>query len=51
MNLSKIESLLYKTGRILGDINAIKNGTIHQRLARRAVRKVVYRATGKIFKI
>lgn len=50
MNLKKVESILYKTGRILGDLNAIKNGTIHQRLARRAVKKAVNRVTWKIFK-
>ncbi|WP_186763756.1 hypothetical protein [Planomicrobium sp. CPCC 101079] len=51
MNLKKVESLLYKTGRALGDLNAIKNGTFHERLARRAVKKVVNRVTGRIFKI
>lgn len=51
MKMRKVESLLYKTGRFLGDLNAIKNGTFHERLARRAVRKVVNRMTGKIFKI
>ncbi|WP_186725591.1 hypothetical protein [Planomicrobium sp. CPCC 101110] len=51
MNIKKIESILYKSGRIVGDLNAIKNGTLHKRLARRAVKKVINRVTGKIFKI
>ncbi|MCY8488739.1 hypothetical protein [Bacillus atrophaeus] len=46
MNINKIRSLLYKSARILGDVNASKNGTLGKRVARRAAGK----ATGKIFR-
>ncbi|WHM23793.1 hypothetical protein QL281_04650 [Bacillus subtilis] len=46
MRINKIRSLLYKSARILGDVNAAKNGTLGKRVARRAAGK----ATGKIFR-
>lgn len=46
MSISKIRSLLYKSSRILGDIQAAKNGTLGKRVARRAAGK----ATGKLFR-
>ncbi|MBL3636850.1 hypothetical protein [Bacillus subtilis] len=46
MRINKIRSLLYKSARILGDVNAAKNGTLGNRVARRAAGK----ATGKIFR-
>ncbi|MBT2627194.1 hypothetical protein J7I81_17865 [Bacillus sp. ISL-32] len=46
MSISKIRSLLYKSARVLGDVQATKNGTIGKRVARRAAGK----ATGKIMR-
>ena len=47
MSIGKIRSLLYKTARILGDINAVKRGTIKKRIANRVIGKVSGRLTGK----
>ncbi|WP_164474939.1 hypothetical protein [Indiicoccus explosivorum] len=50
MKLSKIRSVLYLSARILGDISAVKNGTIHKRVARRTLGKAAGRIIGKIIK-
>ncbi|MGM0747075.1 hypothetical protein [Bacillus atrophaeus] len=50
MKLNKIRSALYKSARILGDVNAAKNGTIGKRIARRAVGKATGKLMGKLFK-
>jgi hypothetical protein len=46
--IGKTRSALYKTARILGDINAVKRGTIGQRAINRTVGKVSGRVTGKV---
>ncbi|MCV3202518.1 hypothetical protein [Bacillus velezensis] len=46
MSISKIRSLFYKSARVLGDVQAVKNGTIGKRVARRAAG----RATGKLLR-
>jgi len=46
MSIGKIRTILYKTARILGDINAIRRGTIKQRLRNRFIGKL----TGRLFK-
>nr|MDH3083802.1 hypothetical protein [Bacillus subtilis]WGD69229.1 hypothetical protein P5630_21515 [Bacillus subtilis]WGD89231.1 hypothetical protein P5656_09430 [Bacillus subtilis] len=46
MSISKIRSFLYKSSRILGDVQATKNGTLGKRVARRLAGK----ATGKIMR-
>ncbi|MDL0426236.1 MULTISPECIES: hypothetical protein [Bacillus amyloliquefaciens group] len=33
MRINKIRSLLYKSARILGDVQATKNGTLGKRIA------------------
>jgi hypothetical protein len=45
-----IRSMLYKAARIMGDVNAIKKGTVGKRVARRTVGKATGRAMGKLFK-
>ena len=40
LTIGKTRSALYKTAKILGDINAVKRGTI--------VRRVTHRISGKI---
>ena len=47
MSIGKIRSLLYKTASILGDINAIKSGTLKKRIANRIIGKVSGRLIGK----
>lgn len=39
MSINKIRSFLYKSAKILGDVNAVKKGTIGKRIARRAAGK------------
>jgi hypothetical protein len=41
MSISKIRSILYKAAKILGDVNAVKNGRIKQRIKNRIVGKYV----------
>jgi len=48
MSISSIRSVLYKTGRILGDINAVKRGKILQRVGRRVIGKGVGRVISRI---
>ena len=43
-------SALYKTGRILGDVNAVAKGKVGKRIARRAAGKVTGRGLGKLFR-
>jgi len=45
-----VRSLLYKTARVMGDVNAVKKGTVGKRVARRATGKVTGRGLGKLFK-
>ena len=41
---------LYQAGRIWGDINAVKNGTVGKRIARRAAGKTTGRMLRKLFR-
>ncbi|MEC3607476.1 hypothetical protein [Bacillus glycinifermentans] len=50
MSINKIRSALYKSAKILGDINAVKKGTIGKRMARRAAGKTAGKILGKLFK-
>lgn len=50
MTIGKARSLLYLTARILGDVNAVKRGTVGKRIARRLAGKVTGRALGQIFR-
>ncbi|TWK39679.1 hypothetical protein CHCC20347_4435 [Bacillus paralicheniformis] len=50
MSINKIRSALYKSAKILGDVNAVKNGTIGKRIARRAAGKAAGKILGKLFK-
>jgi hypothetical protein len=47
---SKIRSGLYKTAKVMGDISAVKNGKILQRLKNRVVGKLSGKIIGKISK-
>lgn len=46
MSLSKTRSILYKTARLLGDVDAVKKG----KAGKRAKNRVLGKLTGKILK-
>lgn len=46
MSISKTRSILYKTARVLGDINAVKKGKAGKRVKNRLLGKL----TGKLLK-
>lgn len=46
--IGKTRSLLYKTGRVLGDINSVKNGKIDQRVTNRVIGKASTRISSKV---
>lgn len=50
MSIGKIRSALYFAAKILGDVNAVKRGTVGKRIMRRAAGKVTGRGLGKLFK-
>jgi hypothetical protein len=50
MSINTYRSLLYKLARILGDVNAVKKGTVGRRVARRAAGKLTGRGLGRLFR-
>ncbi len=50
MNINKVRLFLYKTSKILGDVNAVQKGTIGKRVMRRAVGKASGKLMREIFK-
>ncbi|KIN28562.1 hypothetical protein B4070_4530 [Bacillus subtilis] len=50
MNINKIRSALYKSAKLLGDVNAAKNGTLGKRVARRAAGKATNKLMRNLFK-
>lgn len=46
MTIGKIRTVLYKLGKLLGDINAVKRGKVKQRIRNRIIGKF----TGRLFK-
>lgn len=50
MRITKIRTFLYTTAKILGDIQAVKNGTIKQRIGRRIVGRITGKMIGRLFK-
>lgn len=48
LTIGKIRSSIYKTGRILGDINAVARGTVPQRLLSRGLGYTFGRMIGSI---
>ncbi len=50
MSLNKTRSFLYWLARLLGDVNAVRRGTIGKRLARRAAGRATGKALRKLFK-
>lgn len=49
-SINKVRSSLYKMARLLGDVNAVKRGTVGKRVARRAVGRATGRGLGRLFK-
>lgn len=50
MNIPKIRSFLYGSAKVLGDVQAVRNGTIVKRILRRQVGKVTSKGISKLFK-
>lgn len=50
MTISKFRSLLYRSARFLGDVSAVRNGTILKRIARRGLGKLFTRVIRVIVK-
>jgi hypothetical protein len=50
MSIGKLRSALYKSARILGDVNAVKRGTVGKRVGRRVTGRATGRALGKLFR-
>ena len=48
--LSQTRGALYGLARLLGDVQAVRKGTVGKRIARRAAGKVAGRLLGKLFK-
>ena len=48
ITIGKIRSLLYKSAKLLGDVNSIKRGTIGKRVTNRVIGKVSGRISSKI---
>jgi len=48
--LGKARGILYKLGRILGDVSAVQKGRVGRRIARRVAGKATGRAFRKLFK-
>ncbi|HVL37816.1 MAG TPA: hypothetical protein VM328_00365 [Fimbriimonadaceae bacterium] len=50
MSINKTRGFLYLLARFLGDVNAVKRGTVGKRVARRIVGKATGRGLGRLFK-
>ena len=50
MSIGKSRGALYRLARILGDVNAVKRGTVGKRAARRVAGKATGRGLGKLFR-
>lgn len=45
-----MRSLLYKLGRLLGDVNAVKKGRVGKRVGRRVAGRATGKGLGKLFR-
>ena len=48
--MASTRGLLYTLARLMGDVSAVKKGTVGRRVARRATGKLTGRALGRLFK-
>ncbi len=51
MTIGKIRTGLYTAAKLLGDVNAVKRGTVQQRITNRLVGKVTGRLFGGLSKL
>jgi hypothetical protein len=49
-SLNGFRSFLYRVGRLLGDINAVKRGRVGRRIGLRIAGKLTGRGLGRLFK-
>jgi hypothetical protein len=50
VSLNKTRNFLYKLARFLGDVNAVKKGSLGKRIGRRATGKAIGKIMRKLFK-
>jgi hypothetical protein len=50
MSISKTRGFLYTLAKLLGDVNAVKKGTVGKRVMRRQAGKLTGRGLGKLFR-
>ena len=50
MSIGKFRSGLYKLAKALGDVNAVKRGTVGKRVGRRLTGRATGRALGRLFR-
>jgi hypothetical protein len=50
VSINKTRSMLYKTARVLGDVNALNRGKVGKRVARRVVGRATGRQLGRLFR-
>lgn len=50
LTIGKTRSILYGLARFLGDMNAVKRGTVGKRIARRTAGRVTGRMLGRLFR-
>lgn len=50
MSIGKLRSFLYALARLLGDVQAVRQGEVGKRIARRVAGRITGRALGKLFK-
>ncbi len=50
-SIGKIRSGLYKTGKVLGDVNAVKRGTVGKRVTARIGGNITSRVLNKIVRM
>lgn len=50
MGIGKLRSLLYGTAKVLGDVQAVRKGTVGKRIARRIAGRGTGRMLGKLFR-
>ena len=48
LTIGKTRSLLYKAGKILGDVNSVKRGTVGKRVTNRLVGKASGKLSAKV---
>lgn len=50
VKISKVRGSFYKSAKFLGDVSAVKNGTVAKRLTRRVAGRYTGKSLGKLFR-